>query len=375
MTRRRQVEVCTQSPDGRSGSIFDWPWPPSPVVFKVYDKYADVESCLVYGERVWTLPVQGRTEPFEFAVGAAGLLQQKLVCLTQADSSPSSIYKFARSLLRNWSTYVQILEDGPESIENHWDEQVHDIDTARAAKAILHLACSSSLGLWKEVHRSLIKGLDSHSNAAWLAQRGARRRREKLLDLNRQTRLVKVLDARTSEDDLDEWEAEGLAALALTFQHGMRPVQLLSLLVEHINAFKDAAGDWVCVVSFHTGKQQGSRTDNGEVLRQVKPEWVKPVIALLEYARREKRTRLFSRSTGDQLWAKVKRVCADSGFKVDFTAVALRHTSAQALADAGCVFRTNVTGRFGIVTGDFGNVTGHFGNVTERTGRQDWRCA
>ncbi|TDF59447.1 hypothetical protein E1J61_34820 [Cupriavidus sp. L7L] len=40
-----------------------------------------------------------------------------------------------------------------------------------------------------------------------------------------------------------------------------------------------------------------------------------------------------------------------------------------------CVFRTNVTGRFGIVTGDFGNVTGHFGNVTDRTGRQGWRCA
>jgi hypothetical protein len=40
-----------------------------------------------------------------------------------------------------------------------------------------------------------------------------------------------------------------------------------------------------------------------------------------------------------------------------------------------CVFRTNVTGRFGIVTGDFGSVTGHSGNVTERTGRQDWRCA
>ena len=40
-----------------------------------------------------------------------------------------------------------------------------------------------------------------------------------------------------------------------------------------------------------------------------------------------------------------------------------------------CVFRTKVTGRFGIVTGDFGNVTDRFGNVTERTGRQDWRCA
>jgi hypothetical protein len=46
----------------------------------------------------------------------------------------------------------------------------------------------------------------------------------------------------------------------------------------------------------------------------------------------------------------------------------------QRLWHRDCVFRTNVTGRFGIVTGDFGNVTGHLGNVTERTGRQDWRC-
>ena len=29
-----------------------------------------------------------------------------------------------------------------------------------------------------------------------------------------------------------------------------------------------------------------------------------------------------------------------------------------------CVFRTNVTARFGIVTADFGSVTGHFGDVT-----------
>lgn len=331
MTRRLRAP----SPEGRSTNMLDWPWPPSPGVFKVYDKYADVEVDLVVGDRVWNVPVQGRMEPLEFALGATGLLQQKLVCLTQVDSSPSSIYKFTRSLLLNWSAYVRILEDGPESIEDHWDEQVPDIDTARAAKTILRLACSASVGPWKEVHRGLIKGLDSRSHGAMLAQRGARQRREKLIDLNRQTQLVKVLDARTSDDELEEWEAEGLAALALTFQHGMRPVQLLSLLVEHVNVFKDAAGDWVCILSFHTAKQQGARTDNGEVLRQVKPEWAKPVIALLAYAKREKRTRLFSRSTGDQLWAKVKRVCADSGFKVDFTAVNLRHTSAQALADAG----------------------------------------
>ena len=30
-----------------------------------------------------------------------------------------------------------------------------------------------------------------------------------------------------------------------------------------------------------------------------------------------------------------------------------------------CVFRTNVTARFGIVTAEFGNVTGQFGDVTD----------
>lgn len=30
-----------------------------------------------------------------------------------------------------------------------------------------------------------------------------------------------------------------------------------------------------------------------------------------------------------------------------------------------CVFRTNVTARFGIVTADFGSVTGRFGDVTD----------
>jgi hypothetical protein len=55
------------------------------------------------------------------------------------------------------------------------------------------------------------------------------------------------------------------------------------------------------------------------------------------------------------------------------TPVALHAAITEAVE--GCVFRTNVTGRFGMVTGDFGNVTEDFGNVTERTGRQDWRCA
>lgn len=78
----------------------------------------------------------------------------------------------------------------------------------------------------------------------------------------------------------------------------------------------------------------------------------------------------------------VARAGRDKGYSrasfVRFTAPEDATTLCDRLREAFvhfCVFRTKMTGRFGIVTGDFGNVTGRFGNVTERTGRQDWRCA
>ncbi|WP_137962748.1 MULTISPECIES: hypothetical protein, partial [unclassified Burkholderia] len=73
-------------------------------------------------------------------------------------------------------------------------------------------------------------------------------------------------------------------------------------------------------------------------------------------------------TTTDQLILMVQRRIADLWRQAAADVPATVNWAAM------CVFRTNVTGRFGIVTGDFGNVTGHLGNVTERTGRQDWRC-
>lgn len=319
----------------RGSSVLDWQWPVSPGVFKVYDKYTDVEVNLEADVQMWHMPVQGKMEAFQFAPGAAGLLQKKLVMLTQVDRSPSSIYKFTRSLLLNWPLYLEILEDGPLAIEKHWDEHVSDIDTAKAAKSILRLAISASIGAWRAEHKDLVKGLDTKANSTLVAQRGRIRRRENLLSAYQQTQLVRVLDTRVAEPELLEWQAEGLAALALTFQHGMRPVQLLALRVEHVRTFTDASGDPVCVVSFHTAKQKTGRTADGEMVRQVKPEWARPLVLLVEYAKQAGRTRLFCGGSNEQLWGKVKRVCAEVGVKVDFGANKLRHTSAQALADAG----------------------------------------
>ncbi len=68
---------------------------------------------------------------------------------------------------------------------------------------------------------------------------------------------------------------------------------------------------------------------------------------------------------------RVRKLMAQHGIRARHK----RKYIATTNSNHGCVFRTKVTGRFGIVTGDFGNVTGRFGNVTGRTGGQDWRCA
>ncbi|MCP3725438.1 tyrosine-type recombinase/integrase [Paraburkholderia sp. CNPSo 3272] len=334
MSGRKRKEAI-RAPTRDVPGVLNWAWPTSPRIFTVYDKYADMEAVLVAGAEVWTLSVQGREQVFRFPSEAERGLQQKLVMLTQVERSPSSVYKFTRSLLLNWTLYVHLLEEGPLRVQECWDDCVHDIDTAKAAKTILRLAISSSLGDWGTRYGDLVKGLDTRANAIVAAQRGKIRRRESLVSIARQAELVRVLDTRGLEPALLEQQAEGLAALALAFQHGMRPVQMLSIKLEHVHSLVDASGDPICLVSFHQAKQKDGNTVNGEMVRQVNPEWARPVVLLLEYAKSAGRTRLFSSENSEDLWSKVKNACSAVDAKVDFNISKLRHSSAQALADAG----------------------------------------
>ncbi|AXF19415.1 hypothetical protein CUJ89_02070 [Burkholderia pyrrocinia] len=329
--RKEAIHVPTRDTPG----LLNWVWPASPRFFRLYDKYADTEAVLEAGAEVWTLSVQGKKQEFRFPSEPVRGLQQKLVMLTQVERSPSTVYKFTRSLLLNWTLYARLLEEGPLHVQQSWDEGVHDIDTAKAAKTILRLVINSSLGAWSTRYEDLVKGLDTRANATIAAQRGKIRRRESLLSIAQQAELVRVLDARALEPALLEQQAEGLAALALAFQHGMRPVQILSIKLEHVHSLVDASGDPVCLVSFHQAKQKDGETVGGEMLRQVNPEWARHVVLLLEYAKSAGRTRLFSSENGMDLWSKVRKVCAEVGVKVDFNINKLRHSSAQALADSG----------------------------------------
>ncbi|MGJ7568934.1 tyrosine-type recombinase/integrase [Variovorax sp. RB2P76] len=302
---------------------------------RIYDKYSEREAVLKTGDPVWILPCAGKTITLRFASDAAQRdLQQKLVVLTQSTNAPSTVVSAGDQLTANWEMFLELLAAGPEQIKRRWKVCITNMHSAAVGKAILKLACATSTGPWKPRHVPLIQGLDTHGDAPGIAQIRRVRRREKLVPIDVQGALVKVLDELSGSPSFSESQAEGLTALALMYQHGVRPVQVLALRHEHLTWVRDATDDLVCLVSFHAAKQKNG--DEFEIVRQVKPEWTGPLKMLRSYAIEKGRGRLFSITTADEVWTRVKRVCWDHlGLAIQFTAGALRHTSAQSLADAG----------------------------------------
>lgn len=312
----------------------DWNWPEVSPTFNLYDKYRDESICLTLGDAMWVASIQGIERKFTFRPGAAGLFQQKLVILTQANFSPASFYKFTYTILRYWPLFLELLEADPSEIKYFWDRRVTTTDVAKAGKSILKLVARCSLGTWSAVHLGLIKKLSTRENATIATKHARIASREMLLSPTNQSEIVRLLDDKAGATDLAEWQIEGLAALALGFQHGVRPVQSISLLTNHVYAINEGDVNKTCVVSFHEAKKKNQKGDV-EMSRQVKPEWAPLIFKLLDFALAAGRSRIFSTSNSTKLWNLTKKVCKQYGMAIDFNYYKLRHTGAQMLADAG----------------------------------------
>lgn len=310
-----------------------WRWPPVPTHFKVYDKYTDVEQTLSADESVWKIPVRGKISYLNFEPDQVGVVQKTILTQTQAGRAASTITKFGQMLVRHWPIYSALLSCAPEDLRTAWDRLINEPDMAWAGKKVLGYACLSSAGHWEPRHQDFVKALDHHAAKRLLAHRARVANRDKVLSVQTQAAIVKILDnAAAAVNELDESDAEAFSALALAFQHAMRPAQLLPLKTHHLQFPTNATNELSCHVSFHAAKQRGGKTF--ELPRQVKPEWVPIVKAAHANAARQGRDRFFVSKSANELWNRVKRACAKHGLDIGFTHYSLRHTAAQSLADA-----------------------------------------
>ncbi|MEJ1126385.1 hypothetical protein V9L20_02335 [Variovorax sp. CCNWLW225] len=317
--------------NARKLPIWRWNWPVAPQTIRVYDKYVD-QTCTISGsESKWNILHKGGQRTFSFAHGDLGVLQRRLVLLTQ--SSPGEIVKLAAVVVRDWKMVERMLRTSPENIRSAWEKTPMSVRQSWVVKKILKVTCKAEVGHWKTKFYSLVSSLDTRANEQVQRRTAIRLSRAELVSPDLQGAIAHVLDAASLSNDLCDANIEGLVGLSLIFQHGVRPVQVLCLRTEHVQFFTDASGDFACVVSFHAAKQKHG--NEFEILRQVKPEWVPLISRLHRSAISDSRSRLFRTSDSTALWSNAKAACKQFKLRLTCTAPALRHTAAQTLADAG----------------------------------------
>ncbi len=316
-----------------NGSPLEWRWPLAPESCSLYDKYTGTSFCIRRDDAVWVFTYRGGRDSVVFAEGRSGELQRRLVMLMAAHCSCSFIQKTAKNLVRHWASTIALLTTPAHELRDAWEEHSATRDAAAVNKGVLKIACSSATGPWAPRLLTMVRSLDTRANAAVARCTNEIESRRHVISTSTQAEIVRVLDAAARNPALSEPEIEGACALALIFQHAVRPVQLFCVETSHVRFFKDADDDSACIVSFHAAKQEDGK--EFEVPRQVKPEWSPLVARLHEIATDAGRTRIFQCCNTGILWKRVQAACRKHGFRLNCTARDLRHTGAQTLADAG----------------------------------------
>lgn len=313
--------------------ICEWMWPIAPATLSLYDKYSDITYVINADEDEWRFSYKGDAESIAFASGSVGALQRRLAMLTSGRQSPSCLHQAARLLVRKWESVSTLLTTSAEELKDAWDEHVADPNFSRVMKKLLKIACDAEVGPWNKRAVSLVRSLNTYANTGIARRKNLLVSRQELVNTSLQADIVRLLDASAWNTHIEPKHLEGAVALALIYQHGVRPVQVLCLDVEHVRFFKDANDESACIVSFHAAKQRDEQ--QFEIIRQVKPEWVPVVERLWEAATTSGRKRLFTAPSSSVLWTRARAFCERYSVDLNCTAPQLRHTAAQALADAG----------------------------------------
>ncbi|NHZ43646.1 hypothetical protein [Massilia aquatica] len=313
------------------GEPTTWRWPVAPAVLSIYDKYSKVESVFRADAASWVIVAAGGRYFIDFAPGSVGQLQRQLALSLKKNGSAKELRTFANTLVLHWPLDMRLLSADETTLRTTWrDSVVGGRNVVSSMKTLLRYACTAEVGPWRAKHLPVINSLTTGYSEPAKKKFAEIDSRTRIISAQQQAQLVRVLDAAAKADDLSVDEVEGATALALTFQHGVRLVQVVCLDLHHVQFFNDASGDLTCVVSFHAAKQKDGY--EFELLRQVKPEWVSILARQHAIAASKGRTRLCVSVGAQRIWLLVARLAKRFGVAPLCHAKNLRHTGAQMLA-------------------------------------------
>lgn len=324
--------------------------PTLPSIVRYLDEYDDTLRSIRTSDDEWRLVWDTRTS---------------LICLGHDDNDMRLFSKhlFAYLLSKLSCGYVSIIHTGfsqlfpyandlfavirmhPVDMTSYWNRRIvaakADEAAAIALKWVFNFMCDMVLGEFRQAHASIVTGLpfDWRDNYKGVASG------ESVLTVAQERGIVRYIDTVVEAvvgkpGDVSDEELATTCLLCISYQQGMRPVQICRIDVGDLRFYPGDDGKQVAHLVAYRAKKRDAKAKTPFVVK-MKSDWV-PLFA--EYRRRRdlgpvwhdfegSHGKLFTLSRNAIIIAigdVIERVTGDRR-----TATILRHTAAQRMADGG----------------------------------------
>ncbi len=265
------------------------------------------------------------------------LLKRWLVDLI-TEIKPRSAHGYFASVIVLGSETVnaiirRLAEDHPSDFRTYWLVDLRPkltIAQVRAVRSLCRTFCNHGYGQWSPDHLDFVANLKGYPLDKYAVVASG----DCFVDLYDQSVIAQSLDDLAERIKIQPSKVSletlrGAIILSLTFQHGLRSLQIASITAASVKLYPTGAVHF----KFPVAKQRRSAAVQ-ERLRSVRREWC-PIF--IEFQKRRKAARqdiYFLGRTPDEIRADFKAHLEYIGAG-DWSITDLRHTAAQRLADSG----------------------------------------
>ena len=315
--------------------LSEWRIPALPAVVQYYDKVADCTRTIDTAPDEWPFHYNGTplwVKFHRFQAAARPLVKAACASYVRQSGRVSELSKVTRlydldlqGMLETPLTDLRIWWSGHPEVSGR-------VSRAMPARALLRWCIDNAQGHWARASQAQLNTLSNvgEDHVARIE------RRDKVVPAAVQAAVTRLLDdgARQPAVRTDE-ELAALVSLAWSFQHGMRPVQQLTVRKEDVRLYEDAHGQRQAHLVFQKVKQRRSNPE--PLVRTMKSEWV-PLLD--ELVRRGRVAGAIGRNVlgfanSAELAYRQAAILRETGIGEIPSPYHFRHTAAQMLADAG----------------------------------------
>lgn len=310
-----------------------WVLPPLPPTVQYFDKVKNKEFTVDTALEEWVVYYVGNRLILKFSSfpeRARPVLKRACAHYLLASGTSAEVSKITRLY---GVDVAELLETPVTDIKIWWARSglASKISSAMPARRLLRWCIDAGLGHWSFASQSVLDRLSS----TYLQDSGIRDR-SMVISVTSQAKITRLLDNKSrAVSTLSTTELRQFVALAWSFQHGMRPVQQITVDLSNVRLYTDIKGERQAHLVFHKAKQREDAP--APLVRQMKPEWV-PLLDELVRRRLsgpDTLERVLGFGFSGLLNYALAQALKAAGVAEPLTAYNFRHTAAQLLADAG----------------------------------------